>query len=159
MSDCSTHAELVEMTQENYNLDMNREVMDLIYLLPDEMMQQMAPDIPPIHVTNDRQVRNLIAISKAHVVHFCLSSRGKTRIVGDANINGNQDGEDVDEVSDEEEEEEEDYEDVNEVKNEGEEDANFSDTAEVDDEFADYSVYGKFKDEDDDEEEADDISF
>ena len=39
LSDSSTHAELVEMAQEAYNLDMNREVMNLIYLLPDEMMQ------------------------------------------------------------------------------------------------------------------------
>ena len=39
LSDGSTHAELVEMAQEAYNLDMNREVMNLTYLLPDEMMQ------------------------------------------------------------------------------------------------------------------------
>ena len=39
MSHCSTHAELVEMARENYNMDMNKEVMDLTYLLPDEMMQ------------------------------------------------------------------------------------------------------------------------
>ncbi|KAF3580399.1 hypothetical protein DY000_02028934 [Brassica cretica] len=124
------------MDKDDYNLDMNREVMDLIYLLLDEMMQQMPPDTLPIHVTS--------------------------RIVGDANIDGNQDAEDVDEVSDEEkveEEVEEDYEDVNEVKNEREEDANFSDAAEVDDEFADYSVYGKVKDDDEDEEDADDICF
>ena len=100
----------------------------------------------------------MIEISTTHVVRLCVSSRGRTRIVGDANIDGNQDGEDVDKFSDEEEEEE-DYEDVNEVKNEGKEDANFSDTAEVDDEFADYSVYGKVKDEDEDDEEADDICF
>ncbi|KAF3557561.1 hypothetical protein F2Q69_00010887 [Brassica cretica] len=157
-SDASTHVKLVEMDKDDYNLDMNREVMDLIYLLLDEMMQQMPPDTLPIHVTSDRQVQNLIEISKTHAVHLCVSSRG--RIVGDANIDGNQDAEDVDEVSDEEkveEEVEEDYEDVNEVKNEREEDANFSDAAEVDDEFADYSVYGKVKDEN--EEDADDICF
>ena len=56
LSDSSTHAELVEMAQEAYNLDMNREVMNLIYLLPDEMMQQMAHDTLSIHVTSDRQV-------------------------------------------------------------------------------------------------------
>nr|VDD54225.1 unnamed protein product [Brassica oleracea] len=39
LSDGSTHAELDEMAQKDYNLDMNREVMDLTYLLPDEMMQ------------------------------------------------------------------------------------------------------------------------
>ena len=122
----------------------------------------MAHNSPYIHVTSDRQVQNLIEIiSKTHVVRLCVSSRGRTRIVGDANIDGNQDGEDVDEVS--YEEEEEDYEDINEVKNEGEEDANFFDAAEVDDEFAYYNVCGKVKDEDEDEdedeEEADDIYF
>ncbi|CAG7862379.1 unnamed protein product [Brassica rapa] len=72
LSDGSTHAKLVEITQEDYNLNVNIEVMDLTYSLSDEMMQHMAPDTPPIHVTS------------------------RTRIVGDANIDGNQDGEDVD---------------------------------------------------------------
>ena len=110
----------------------------------------MAHNSPSIHVTSDRQVRNLIEIiSKTHVVRLWVSSQGRMRIVGDANIDGNQDGEDVDEVSYEEEEEY--YEDVNEVKNDGEEDANFFDAAEVDDEFAYYNVYRKVKDEDEDE--------
>ena len=47
----------------------------------------------------------MIEISTTHVVRLCVSSRGRTRIVGDANIDGNQDGEDVDKFSDEEEEE------------------------------------------------------
>ena len=91
-----------------------------------------------------------------HIVRLCVSSWGRTRIVGDANIDGNQDGEDVDGFWDEWKEEE-DYEYVNEVSDEGEEDSNFPDAAEVDDEFADYSVYVKVKDED--EEEADNICF
>ena len=60
LSDASTHVKLVEMDKDDYNLDMIREVMNLIYLLLDEMMQQMPPDTFPIHVTSDRQVRNLI---------------------------------------------------------------------------------------------------
>ncbi|KAF2543116.1 hypothetical protein F2Q70_00036056 [Brassica cretica] len=39
------------MAQEDYNLDMNREVVDFTYSLPEEMMQQMAPDTLHIHVT------------------------------------------------------------------------------------------------------------
>ncbi|KAF3602046.1 hypothetical protein F2Q69_00035980 [Brassica cretica] len=105
------------MAQEDYNLDTNREVVDFTYSLPEEMMQQMAPDTPPIHVTNDRQVRNLIEIYKG---------------------------------------EEEDYEDGNEE----EEDADVPNFAEVnEDDFVDYSVYGKVKDEDEDEVDADDMCF
>ncbi|KAF3560445.1 hypothetical protein F2Q69_00013912 [Brassica cretica] len=40
------------MAQEDYNLDMNTESVELAYLLPEAMMQQMAPDTHPIHVTN-----------------------------------------------------------------------------------------------------------
>ena len=39
-----THAELVAMAQEDYNLDMNTEYVELAYSLPEAMMQQMAPD-------------------------------------------------------------------------------------------------------------------
>ncbi|XP_033134196.1 uncharacterized protein LOC117127691 [Brassica rapa] len=49
------------MAQEDYNLDMNTESVELTYSL-----QQMAPDLPPIHVTSDRQVRNLLEITKTH---------------------------------------------------------------------------------------------
>ncbi|KAF3494974.1 hypothetical protein DY000_02051773 [Brassica cretica] len=58
---CSTHAGLVAMTQEDYNLDINTETVELTYSL-----RQMAPDLPPIHVTSDRQVRNLLEITKTH---------------------------------------------------------------------------------------------
>ncbi|KAF3583576.1 hypothetical protein F2Q69_00029111 [Brassica cretica] len=40
---------------------MNTESVELTYSL-----QQMAPDLPPIHVTSDRQVRNLLEITKTH---------------------------------------------------------------------------------------------
>ena len=50
----STHAELLAMTQEDYNLDMSTESVEITYSLPAEMMQ--APDTPPIHVSSNRQV-------------------------------------------------------------------------------------------------------
>ncbi|KAF3595977.1 hypothetical protein DY000_02020498 [Brassica cretica] len=55
LSESSTHAELVAVAQEDYNLDMNTESVQLAYSLPEEMIQWMAPDTPPIHVTSDRQ--------------------------------------------------------------------------------------------------------
>ncbi|KAF2539294.1 hypothetical protein F2Q68_00020873 [Brassica cretica] len=66
LSEGSTHVDLVVMAQEDYNLDMNTESVELTYSL-----QQMAPDLPPIHVTSDRQVRNLLEITKTHEV--CLA--------------------------------------------------------------------------------------
>ena len=45
------------------------------------MMQQMAPDTPPIRVTSDRQVRNLLEITKMHEVRICVSSLSKMRTV------------------------------------------------------------------------------
>ncbi|KAF2587712.1 hypothetical protein F2Q70_00036054 [Brassica cretica] len=162
LSDSSTHSDLVEMAQENYNMDTNREVVDFTYSLPEDMMQQMAPDTPPIHVISDRQVWNLIEICKTHDVRLCVSSRGRM-IVWDA-TEVSDEGEDVNEVSDKGEEE--DYENGNEVSykgeeedyedgNEEEEDADVPNFVEVDeDDFVDYCVYGKVKDEDEDEVEA-----
>ncbi|KAF3501860.1 hypothetical protein F2Q69_00043899 [Brassica cretica] len=76
LSEGSTHADLVAMAQEDYNLDMNTESVELTYSL-----QQMAPDLPPIHVTSDRQVRNLLEITKTHEVRLCVSSFSKMRTV------------------------------------------------------------------------------
>ncbi|KAF3598593.1 hypothetical protein F2Q69_00036820 [Brassica cretica] len=50
----STHAELLAMAQEDYNLDMSTKSVEITYSLPAEMM--LAPDTPPIHVTSDSQV-------------------------------------------------------------------------------------------------------
>ncbi|KAF2594243.1 hypothetical protein F2Q70_00044484 [Brassica cretica] len=61
LSEGSTHADLVAMAQEDYNMDMNTESVELTYSL-----QQMAPDLPHIHVTSDRQGRNLLEITKTH---------------------------------------------------------------------------------------------
>ncbi|KAF3527984.1 hypothetical protein DY000_02040886 [Brassica cretica] len=66
LSEGSTHADLVAMAQEDYNMDMNRESVELTYSL-----QQMAPNLPHIHVTSDRQVRNLLEITKTHEVRLC----------------------------------------------------------------------------------------
>ena len=96
------------MAQEDYNLDMNIDDVELSYLLLEAMMQHMAPDTPPIHVTSDRRVQNLIKICKTHNVRLCVSSRGKMRIVNDANIDGKQACEDVNEVSDEGKEDDDD---------------------------------------------------
>ncbi|KAF2556457.1 hypothetical protein F2Q68_00017205, partial [Brassica cretica] len=66
LSEGSTHADLIAMTQEDYNLDMNTESVELTYSL-----QQMGPDLPPIHVTSDRQVQNLLEITKTHeIIHL-----------------------------------------------------------------------------------------
>jgi len=78
LSEGSTHADLVAMAQEDYNLDMNTESVELTYSL-----QQMAPDLPPIHVTSDRQVQNLLEITKTHEVRLCVSSFSKMRTVSE----------------------------------------------------------------------------
>ncbi|KAF2541048.1 hypothetical protein F2Q68_00031736 [Brassica cretica] len=67
LSEGSTHADLVAMAQEDYNLDMNTESVELTYSL-----HQMAPDLPPIHVTSDRKVRNLLEITKTHEVRLAV---------------------------------------------------------------------------------------
>ncbi|KAF2540166.1 hypothetical protein F2Q70_00035545 [Brassica cretica] len=78
LSEGSTHADLVAMAQEDYILDMNTESVELTYSL-----QQMAPDLPLIHVTSDRQVRNLLEITKTHEVRLCVSSFSKMRTVSE----------------------------------------------------------------------------
>ncbi|XP_024006576.1 uncharacterized protein LOC112083081 [Eutrema salsugineum] len=96
LNDGCTFGQLTEMVRDDYNLGKKTEIIELTYALPVSMLQSMAPDTPPMHVTNDRQVSSLISLSR--------------------------DGEDVD-------------------------DAAYSDGE-------DYSVYGKVKDEDDDEDEV-----
>ncbi|KAF3529666.1 hypothetical protein DY000_02038749 [Brassica cretica] len=78
LSEGSTHADLVAMAQEDYNLDMNTESVELTYSL-----QHMAPDLPPIHVISDRQVRNLLEITKTHELRLCVSSFSKMRTVSE----------------------------------------------------------------------------
>ncbi|KAF8092908.1 hypothetical protein N665_0398s0008 [Sinapis alba] len=163
LSEGSTHFKLVEMAVEDYNLE--AKVVELTYLLPEAMRHQ---DTPPIHVTSDKQVQNLIDITKMHDVRLCFSSRVKLRTVKDENI----EAEDTNEVSEEGEEdddgvENDDWEeDVNLPKAENddwEEDVNFPtaenddwkedvnlpklENVEADDLGEDYSEYGKVKDE------------
>ncbi|KAG5394146.1 hypothetical protein IGI04_002425, partial [Brassica rapa subsp. trilocularis] len=57
--DGCTHGKLLEMTQEDYDLDNKIEKMEYTPLMP---------------VTNNRQVRNLIELSKTHFVRLCVSS-------------------------------------------------------------------------------------
>ncbi|KAF2544328.1 hypothetical protein F2Q68_00030779 [Brassica cretica] len=116
------------MAQEDYNLDMNTESVEVTYSL-----QQKAPDLPPIHVTSDRQVRNLLEITKTHEVRLCVSSFSKMRTVSEEN--------DEADVGDEAEE-------GDEAENhDGEEDADIPVAADAEE----YSEYGKVKDEDEEE--------
>jgi len=142
LSEGSTHAELVAMAQEDYNLDMSTKSVEITYSLPAEMMQ--APDTPPIHVTSDRQVQNLLEITKTHGVRICVSSRRKVETVSEEREEDEEDDEDDDNnlVEDENHDGEED---------DGEEDADSSIFTEADENDEDYSVYGKVKDEDEDD--------
>ena len=73
MHDGCTRGELVDMTQEYYDLDKKTEMVKLTYSLPYIILEQMDHDTPPMHVTNDRQVRNLIELCKTHIVRLCVS--------------------------------------------------------------------------------------
>lgn len=60
---------------------MSIEFVEISYSVPEAMMQDMAPDTPPIHVSSDRQVGYLLEITKTHGVRLCVSSRSKMRTV------------------------------------------------------------------------------
>ncbi|VVA92806.1 unnamed protein product [Arabis nemorensis] len=96
------------MVKDEYKVE--SDLVEITYSLPESMLQHMAPDTPPMHVTNDRQVQNLIELSRAHVIRLCVS----IRLEMDCDVNNDCDG-----ILD-----------------------------------SDYSVYGKVKDED-----QDDITF
>ena len=129
--------------------------MEITYSLPAEMMQ--APDTPPIHVTSDRQVRNLLEITKTHGVRLCVSSRSKVETFSEFREEDDEvaecfEDDDDDLVEDENHDGEED----DGEEDDGEEDAGISIVAEADENGEDYSVYGKVEDED---EEDDDMCF
>ncbi|KAF3591490.1 hypothetical protein DY000_02020451 [Brassica cretica] len=171
LNEDSTHAELVAMAQEDYNLDMRTVSVEISYSLPAEMM--MAPGSLPIHVTSDRQVRNLLEILKTQRVCLCVSSRSKVGTVSekrdiDEAGEWEKDVGDNDEASEWEEDVGDDDEDVGDnefVEDEnqdgeeenGEEDADNSIVGETDQNGGDYSLYGKVPDED--EEDDDNICF
>ncbi|KAF2584267.1 hypothetical protein F2Q70_00036058 [Brassica cretica] len=138
LSDSATHADLVEMAEEDYKLDMNREVVDFTYSSPEEMMQQMAPDTPPIHVTSDRQVQNLIEICKTHDSQL----RDKKKIMKMVMKSQIREKKKIMKMV---------------MKRRRRLMSQFGEVDE--DDFVDYSVYGKLKDEDVDEVEADDMCF
>ncbi|KAF3582920.1 hypothetical protein DY000_02030653 [Brassica cretica] len=138
LSDSATHADLVEMAEEDYKLDMNREVVDFTYSSPEEMMQQMAPDTPPIHVTSDRQVQNLIEICKTHDSQL----RDKKKIMKMVMKSQIREKKKIMKMV---------------MKRRRRLMSQFGEVDE--DDFVDYSVYGKVKDEDVDEVEADDMCF
>ncbi|KAF2530613.1 hypothetical protein F2Q70_00031493 [Brassica cretica] len=165
LGECSTHAKLLAMAQENYNLDMSTKSVEITYSLPAEMM--LAPDTPPIHVASDRQVQNLLEITKTHGVRLCVSSRSKVETVSEFMEEDDKAGErfeddDDDLVEDENHDgeeddgEEDDGEEDDGEEYDGEEDADISIVAEADDNGEDYSVYGNVEDED---EEDDDMCF
>ncbi|ESQ46611.1 hypothetical protein EUTSA_v10000572mg [Eutrema salsugineum] len=131
------------MARDAYNLDKKIELIELTYSLPDSMLQTMAQDKPPMHVTNDRQVSSLIALTRVHMVRLCVSSR--VEMDTEENQEGSDEnlGEESEENSEHSTDDEAASSDVNEDGEDGE-DAAYSDGE-------DYSVYGKVKEEDDDE--------
>ncbi|CAA7043321.1 unnamed protein product [Microthlaspi erraticum] len=168
--DCK-HEELVEMVVNDYMLQVNGELLELSYPLPAAMMEKLPTDSPPMYVTNDRQVGSLVELCKEHVVRLCVS----TRVGMGRNYN-----EPIHECVQEEKSEEVDKEDVEEefgdegwddnesddvnwndkawdVNSEDEsDDTHDNDSADdvdnPDDIDADYSKYGKVKDEEEGEE-------
>ncbi|KAF3503783.1 hypothetical protein F2Q69_00044175 [Brassica cretica] len=113
----STHAELLAMAQENYNLDMSTKSVEITYSLPAEMMQ--APDIPPIHVETVSEFREENDEADEAEEYFEYDDDD---LVEDENHDG---------VEDDGEEDD------------GEEDAGISIVAEADENGEDYSVYRK----------------
>ena len=143
LSEGSTHAELLAMAQEDYNLDMNTKYVEITYSLPGEMM--LAPDTPPIHVTSDRQVLNLLEITKTHGVLLCVSSRSKVETVSEFREEDDEADEADDCFEDDDddlvEDENHDGEEDDGEEDDGEEDADISIVAEADENGEDYNVY------------------
>nr|VDD06860.1 unnamed protein product [Brassica oleracea] len=137
------------LTQFDYNL-MSTESVEITYSLPAEMMQ--APNTPPIHVTSDIQVRNLLEITKTHGVRLCVSSRSKVETVSEFR----EEADEADECFQEDDDDLVEDENHDGEEDDGEEDAGISIVAEADENGEDYSVYGKVEDED---EEDDNMCF
>ncbi|KAF2536177.1 hypothetical protein F2Q68_00022290 [Brassica cretica] len=97
--DGCTHGGLHEMALEDYGLDKKIEKVELTYSLPDVILQQMTPDTPTMHVTNDRQVRNLIELAKTHFVCLCVSSQSQVEagVDDDADVSDGDDSNFADE--------------------------------------------------------------
>ncbi|KAF8110966.1 hypothetical protein N665_0077s0028 [Sinapis alba] len=99
--------------------------MELTYSLPEAMMQHMAPDNPPIHVT-------------------------KAEDANDVSDEGEEEDEDEGEEEDDEGDEDDDNLDEDEndegENDDGEEEADIPDVAEADNDGEDYNEYGKVND-------------
>ncbi|KAF3561543.1 hypothetical protein DY000_02012827 [Brassica cretica] len=125
----------------------------------------LAPDTPSIHVTSDRQVRNLLEITKTHGVWLCVSSRSKVETVSEFREE-NDEADESDECFEDDDDdlvedknhdgEEDDGEEEDGEEDDGEEDDDISIVAEANENGENYSVYGKVEDED---EEDDDMCF
>ncbi|KAG2304661.1 hypothetical protein Bca52824_033312 [Brassica carinata] len=102
--DGCTYDELLQMAQEDYDLEKKTEMVELTYSLPDVLLEQMGPDTPPMHVTSDRQVRNLIELCKTHIVRLCVSSQCQVKAGGDDDAGVSDGGDSIyaDEDTDEE---------------------------------------------------------
>ncbi|XP_056850717.1 uncharacterized protein LOC130500040 [Raphanus sativus] len=156
--DGCTYGELLEMAQEDYDLNKKTEKVELTYSLPDVLLEQMGPDTPPMHVTSDRQVRNLIELCKTHIVRLCVSSQCQVEAGGDDDAQETADvavDADVSDSGDEGFDK-----DWNEADDAQETDDDAQETADVsvdaDDavdavDAVNYSDYGKLKDEDSDD--------
>ncbi|KAF3562241.1 hypothetical protein DY000_02017971 [Brassica cretica] len=111
-----------------------------------------APDTPPIHVTSDRQVRNLLEITKTHGVWLCVSSRSKVETASEFR----EEDDEADECFEEDDDDLVEDENHDGEEDDGEEDVGISIVAKADENGEDYNVYGKVEDED---EEDDDMCF
>ncbi|VVB04527.1 unnamed protein product [Arabis nemorensis] len=74
------------MAKDEYKLE--SDLVEITYALSEPILQHMAPNPPPVHVTNDRHVHNLIELSRAHVIRLCVS----IRLEMDCDVNNDCDG-------------------------------------------------------------------
>ncbi|CAA7049419.1 unnamed protein product [Microthlaspi erraticum] len=165
LRDGCTHAELVEIVVNDYMLQLNDELLELPYPLPTAMMESMPTDSPPMYITNDRQVYNLVELCKKHVLRLCVSTRvgmGRNydkpiQECGQENESKEVDKEWEDKEFDDEAWDDNESDDIDfndkawDVNSEDETDDDVNDIAEGNDNpndiDADYSKYGRVKDE------------
>ncbi|XP_013588949.1 PREDICTED: uncharacterized protein LOC106297211 [Brassica oleracea var. oleracea] len=120
---------------------MNTYSVQLAYLLPEAMMQRMAPDTPPIHVTSDRQVRNLLEIAKMHEVRLCVSSLSKMIAVSEE-AEEDDEWDEADEGNKADEVDEDDDDMAEDENHDGDEDVDIPVVAEAVDDAEDYNFKG-----------------
>ncbi|CAG7885692.1 unnamed protein product, partial [Brassica rapa] len=153
--DGCTHGELHEMALKDYGMDKKIEKVALTYSLPDVILQQMTPDTPPMHVTNDKQVRNLIELDKTHFLRLYVSSQSQVEagVDDDVDVSDGDDSNfaDDDTGQDTDSEWDEDSNDADDVQATADDVQATADVAVDVDDGVNYSDYGKVKDEDSDE--------